>query len=212
MIVRDIMNSSLPSTAHKPLPPRHVGNTFDTIQELQQWLEARDVPLSQWGVRDRKTIYDLWTELNRGETVLADDPPHRRLHVAQVIIRRGDDILIEVEQEFQRGGRRRRERPPAEKMRPGESVVEAAVRCLEEELGVTADDVNVLVETYRQVSHEGSSQSYPGLRSRWHFHRIEAEVAGLPSTNFVTEESDSNPTDPIRRHFWAWRPEALDVP
>jgi hypothetical protein len=34
---------------------------------------------------------------------------------------------------------------------------------------------------------------------------------GLPPTDFVTDETDTNPEDPIRRHYWTWRPEALDI-
>ena len=179
---------------------------FHVERDLQHWLQEKEIDVTRWGLDAHKSLHDLWQEVVHGESRMHERTPHRSLHVTQVIVRRGDHILIEAEQEFKRGGRRRRERPPAEKMRPGETVAVASVRCLREELGVDVSRVTLRPESYWRSMFEGNPQSYPGLRTRWHFHRIEALVEGLPGVDFVTEEAADNVDDPIGRHFWEWRP------
>ena len=188
------------------LQDRQRRKQFENIDHLQRWLLHQGINTLRWGQATALTVQHLWAELLRGESIMLEQPPLRVVHVAQVIVKQDDLVLIEAEQEFKRGGRRQRQRPPAEKMKPGESVFTASLRCLEEELGILARDVTLLPETYLHHEQEGLGSSYPGLPTRWLFHRVEAQVNGLPAIPFSTQESVLNRADPVERHFWEWHP------
>lgn len=175
--------------------------------DLQAWLAVQGIDCSEWGLGTTKTVDNLWTELVKGEILLVDNPPLRVVQVVQVVIRQGSRILIEVEQEFADKRRRARHYPPSEKMAAGESYVAAAMRCLKEELDVDRPRVELLLSTYQQRVSEKDSLSYPGLKSRYLFHVVEAKVEGLPSTEFWTLEDNVEPLDPVRKHHWVWQPQ-----
>lgn len=178
---------------------------FSTVEELRQWLLRREIDLSAWDRGEAKSISDLWSEIVRGESELRDEPPRRQVEVVRVIIRRDGDTLIEARQELRGGRQRARGRPPSEKMKPGESYEETALRCLEEELGVAPQEARILPETYRRKTWEGYSSSYPGLCTQYTFHIVRAEVEGLPPNNFSTVEKTPGPGEPVARHHWIWR-------
>lgn len=179
---------------------------FSTIAELKAWLRAQGIDFGEWGSNATKTVDHLWEEISAGETQITEEPPRRLVEVARVVIRREDEILIEVGQEFVSGQIRRRNSPPSEKMRPQESYVAAARRCLAEELGIGPEESVILEESYRQKIREKESQSYPGLTTRYVIHVVEAQVPGLPEGAFCTKEAASGPRDPVERHHWAWKP------
>ncbi len=176
--------------------------------DLKRWLTAKGIDLSQWGQGPSKSVENLWDELVNGEMYLQDEPALRVVPVVQIIIRRGDYILIETIQEFADKRQRFRDHPPSEKMQPGESYLEAAKRCLREELGVTDQDIEILANTHQTKTQQRESPSYPGLRTQYLIHIVEANVAGLPETNFWTHEAEHNRTDVVKRHYWAWEAEA----
>ncbi|MBP6016460.1 MAG: NUDIX domain-containing protein [Candidatus Promineofilum sp.] len=175
---------------------------FQTPAELAAWLAAKGIDTSGWGVVASKGLADLWSEYTSGEATFQDEPPLRLIEVAETIIRRGDTVLIELEQEFDDGRRRARLVPPSEKMKPGEDPRVTALRCLREELGLAEGDV-VMGESY--VTSEGiaDAPSYPGLSTRYIFHTFEATADGLPDEDFYLENTATG--DPVRRHLWGWR-------
>jgi hypothetical protein len=116
-----------------PTPPQVKIRNLD---QLKAWLAARDIDASHWGRGAAKTIEDLWQEILNGETLLQDVPPLRIIPVARIIIRKGNKILIEVEQEFEDNRVRSRNFPPSEKLKRDETYIDAAKRCLKEELGI----------------------------------------------------------------------------
>ncbi len=116
---------------------------FQNVMELREWLERAGIDLSIWGRGGAKRIVDLWSEYERGESSFYDDPPCREVEVVQIAIRRGDALLIEVEQELNDGQRRARWRLPSEKLKQGEEPRAAVMRCLDEELGLTKSEVSV---------------------------------------------------------------------
>lgn len=175
---------------------------FQNVSELAGWLAASGVDVDSWGQGESKRLSDLWVEYESGEAAFEDDPPTRLLEVAEIIIRRGDTSLIEVEQEFSDGRRRARFVPPSEKLKPGESPLAAARRCLSEELGLTEAGVT-LDPVYKLTEGTADSPSYPGLLTRYRFHTFEAAAAGLPDEDFYRD--NAAPDDPIRRHRWGWR-------
>lgn len=175
---------------------------FQSIDELAQWLMGAGIDTARWGHGESKRLDDLWLEYVTGEASFRDAPPARLLDVAEIIIRRGDTVLIEVEQEFADGRRRARLVPPSEKMKSGEGPRGAALRCLREELGLASEDV-VLGETWITTEDAAVSPSYPGLPTRYIFRTFEATTAGLPDEDFYRE--NNAPGDPIHRQLWGWR-------
>lgn len=125
-------------------------------------------------------------------------------------------MLIESHQLLSDGTVRHRQRPLSEKMKPGESVEEAATRAVLEELGPRT--VKILPGTYVVKEEERASVSYPGLPARYVLHSVEAEVDGLTEefSEFSTEEfgegcdyddvQTAGKTVFVKKHFWKWVP------
>jgi ADP-ribose pyrophosphatase YjhB (NUDIX family) len=191
--------------------PDNVPANIRTLNELKAWLTTKSIDISQWGRGTAKTVESLWHEIVNQEVYLQDNPPLRVSSVVQVIVRKGNRILLEAEQVFDDQRRRFRDCPPSEKMRQGENYRDAALRCLNEELGVDEQSVELITSTYRQGQEETESLSYPGLRTRYILHRIEAKVAGLPATDFWTIEAARSQRDPTRKHRWVWRNQAGEI-
>ena len=177
---------------------------FQNELQLAGWLAAAGIDVGGWGRGEAKYLVDLWAEYRNGESHFVDDPPARLIGVAQVVLQRGNRVLLELAQEFADSRQRVRLRPPSEKMKPGESPRAAALRCLAEELGLGEEEVT-LSETYQVIEEEEDSPSYPGLTTRYRFHVFAATAAALPDADFARDNQAAN--DPIRRHYWGWREE-----
>ncbi len=178
---------------------------FESVDQLCRWLANQGINTSAWGVGNTKTANDFWHELVQGDSSLQLSPPLRRVHVAQILIRKNGRILIESVQEFGNGRRRFRNQVPSEKMKPNESFLTAAARCLYEELGISAGQITFNEATYSELEVDTDSISYPGLPTQYIFHRMEATVIGLPDEDFWHENASYSHGDPIKRHFWVWR-------
>lgn len=176
---------------------------FINISDLAAWLDARHITRDEWGQGEAKTIADLWSEYRSGETTFEDDPPLRRVAVVQLRLRRGDRVLVELEQKLVDGRRRARHRLPSEKMKAGESPHDAARRCLQEELGLAAGEAAIAVEP-ETTETVLDSPSYPGLPTRYVLHLIDIETDALPDGDFWRENAATG--DPVRRHRFGWRP------
>jgi hypothetical protein len=177
-----------------------------SAKELQDLLIAHRIDLSRWGRHDAKTVTDLWQELVAEEAYL-QEPPLRRIvpAVVRVIIRQGNRMLIEVQQAFRDGRTRSRGIPPSEKLRRGESYIDGALRCIEEELLVERSKVQVLEQTH-QIHHTmHRSRSYPGLHSQHTFHTVDVQVKGLPHGEFSTDEYRQDTNELSVRNYWAWQ-------
>lgn len=181
-------------------------NRFPSIHVLETWLQKNGIQYNAWGKENSKSLRNLWQELEAGEVQLNESPPLRVVEVVQIIIKRDDTILVEAEQEFVNGQRRFRNQPPSEKVKPGESVQEAATRCLKEELGLEPELISLDLASHRQHQTNTNSISYPGLPSQYNFHLLEAAVSGLPNDEFWRENLAEGNVDPVKRHRWAWRP------
>ena len=190
----------------------HITNQFETMAALRVWLIEQGIDVNMWGQGSTKSLEDLWHELICGDSCLQLKPPMRRVHVAQVLIWKHGRILIESVQEFGSGRRRFRNQVPSEKMKTGESYYQAATRCLQEELGISSGQIVFKELTYSEVEVMTDSPSYPVLPSQYIFHRIEAEVRGLPDENFWHENVSYLDGDPIKRHFWAWQKSTGNAP
>ena len=195
-----------PSAVYLDYAKNEVGlNIFQSEDQLQNWLNQVNIDTSLWGEGNAKTVSHLWDEIVCGEAAVQDSPPLRLVDVTQIIIRRGKQILMETKQELENGQVRFRNQPPSEKMKAGENYTDAALRCFHEELGVEETAVTFLHNTYTQMESETDSLSYPGLKTRYTFHIIEAIVAGLPDEDFWQENTAYGTGDPVKRHHWTWR-------
>jgi hypothetical protein len=177
---------------------------FNGPDVLADWLEAGSIDTSKWGTGTYKSIANLWDEYLQGEVSFID-PPLRVVQVVQVLVQQDGDTLREVEQVFWNGERRFRNQPPAEKIKRSESSIDAALRCLYEELGVSREQVSTLVAANEVQEVVKESPSYPGLPTRYLIQRIKARVIGLPKEDFWRENTAVGHGDPVSRHLWAWR-------
>jgi hypothetical protein len=179
---------------------------FAHTSSLEIWLKRQQVPVEAWGLGSSKSVAALWAELQSGESELTADPPRRIVSVVQIVIRRDEYVLVEAGQELEDGRQRARHRLPSEKMHPGESPEETALRGLREELGVAAEAVSFVAGSVESWQWEQDSISYPGLFTCYRYFRVEVDVAGLPAQPFSTREETSGPGEPVKRHFWEWAP------
>lgn len=185
---------------------RTLVNKFHSVHALEAWLQLKGIRYDTWGKENSKSLRNLWQELEAGEVQLKESPPLRVVEVVQIIIQRGNNILVEAEQEFMNGQRRFRNQPPSEKVKPGETIEEAACRCLQEELGLSPEAIALNLASHRQHQANTNSISYPGLPSQYNFHLLEAAVSGLPDCTFWRDNHTTDLVDPVKRHRWVWQP------
>ncbi|MGB8648654.1 MAG: NUDIX hydrolase [Anaerolineae bacterium] len=174
---------------------------IDTVEQLRAWLAAQGIDLRRWGAGHAKSVEDLWLELTEGESTLQDDPPMRMTRLVSVLIRQEDRTLVEARQTLRDERERPRSLPPSEKLKRDEPPLDAARRCLREELGIRAAEVQLVETELTRLPQD--STSYPGLATRYIVYWVEAHVGGLPETDFSTPET--SPTgDQVRDHHWIW--------
>lgn len=189
---------------------RSIVITFPEQSALEIWLTRNGIDISIWGTGNSKTLTDLWNELLAGEIILHEYPPLRIVNVVQVIIRQNGRILVETEQVLRNGRKRHRNQPPAEKFKPGETYREAAIRCLEEEIGINKQFITIYPSTHRQIKSYSHSYSYPGLPSLYNLNIVEATVQELPIADFWRDnQTSTDGGDPVRKHRWGWREESI---
>ena len=167
-----------------------------TVESLTAWLLKHGV--NPEDNPEVKTLSELATEVDRGETTLDvkdDGTAVRRVKVLRLLIRNdANKILIEAKQVWSDGRVRFRGTPLSEKMIANEEILVAATRAVEEELGSCLKPWYELFLDESSIAHTktgyGKSNSYPGLRSQYHFVTMDARVTGLPKA--VAPETDEN--------------------
>ncbi|KAI3958745.1 hypothetical protein MKX01_023421 [Papaver californicum] len=194
--------------------------SFSSPNSLSNWLKSRlpSDSFASWGIKSgTKNVHNLWLEISEGETSLLDSiPPIRTVNVVSVrIIDENGRILLESKQELSDGTHRERNRPLSEKMKPDESVEEAVLRAIKEELGsVIENDLSSVVQidtdSYKKKIEERVSISYPGLPACYVLHTVDAFVQGLPNEEFCSEEEEyiglgaAGKAVNVKKHFWKW--------
>lgn len=173
-------------------------------EELRSFLQEQGIPLDQWGQGQAKYVASLWKELEAGESKLTAAPLRRRVETVSLIIRRGEKMLIETEQQLSDGRTRTRHIPPSEKLQRGEHFLDATYRGLEEELSIPPDQAIVKLDTYRKRTVQQLSKSYPGLVTEYHIHTVEVDVPSLPHHRFSTLEPSLSTDTVAKAHIWDW--------
>jgi len=144
------------------------------VNELMNYLSKYSIPFSKWGTGKSKTIEDLHDELINKECSIIEDGDSitRIIEFVGIKVYYRDDkgdiyFLKEDRQEFNDGRTRRRNMPTsvAEKMKYGESPLIAGVRGIKEELNVDVSSSQLTKK--KDIRYNGSSLSYPGLRSKY---------------------------------------------
>mmetsp|Transcript_22305 Transcript_22305/g.56751 ORF Transcript_22305/g.56751 Transcript_22305/m.56751 type:complete len:244 (-) Transcript_22305:867-1598(-) len=179
-----------------------------SVNELEAWLVQNGVDTSQYGRQLAKTVADLLEEQSKSESILdvVDGRAQRIVRVLSMHIRNNrGQILYEDEQILPDGRSRRRNVTVSEKLIADESWKDAVPRAVREELGTVLPpdyEISVQEETYRQLEEYSASMSYPGLLTRYIFHRVNARVTGLPQGAFETREERPGGQLITR---WVWR-------
>jgi FMN phosphatase YigB (HAD superfamily) len=180
--------------------------------ELRALLSSHGVDTSQWGAGSNKTLNQLWEEIESGETELVASKQAliRKVKVVSIDVRFMDDStgslkksrLFETKQEFSDGRQRERNRwGVREKMKPGEEVLDAVRRALQEELGIElSEDVAGRLITVGQTIVVKESRSYSGLQSQFEIHQF---VIHLNSEEFSHEGYVERQED--KSTFFEWR-------
>lgn len=182
-----------------------------TERELQAWLQEQGgVDTTQYGKGQAKTVVELLDEVQNRESVLEIEGG-KALRIVNVlslhILNSRGQVLFEEEQVLPDGRARRRGVPVSEKIIADEPWVQATARAVREELGSALPDgyqVTLFEDTYFSRTEYSNSRSYPGLLTKYIFHRAKAKVSGLPETSFSTVEPRPNGGQLLTR--WVWRP------
>ena len=178
---------------------------FANQEDLARWLAKKGIDTRSWGKGSYKSIANLWDEYLAGEVAFEECPSMRVVRVVQILLRQNGDILLEIEQEFRNGERRQRNQPPSEKIKGDENGLDAALRCLQEELELSREQIDALRVDEEREELIVDSPSYPGLPTRYTFQKIWAHVSGLPQEDFWRENKAAQEGDPVHRHLWGWR-------
>ncbi|GFR51035.1 hypothetical protein Agub_g13363 [Astrephomene gubernaculifera] len=163
--------------------------------ELQRWLEQGGVDTAAYGQGMAKTVHELFDEVSKQESVLELEGG-RALRIVNVlslhILNSRGQILFEDEQVLPDGRSRRRNVPVSEKMVGEEPWTAALHRAVREELSSALPEdyqVTLLDNSYFLRTEYSSSMSYPGLLTKYIFHRVKARVSGIPESPFSTVEA-----------------------
>ncbi|KAG2493574.1 hypothetical protein HYH03_008093 [Edaphochlamys debaryana] len=162
--------------------------------ELQSWLEQGGVDTNVYGKGMAKTVDDLFDEVSKQESILEFEGG-KALRIVNVlslhILNSRGQILFEDEQVLPDGRSRRRNVPVSEKMVVNEPWHVALHRAVAEELSSALPpdyEVTYYKDSYFLRTEYSSSMSYPGLLTKYVFHRVKAHVTGIPDGPFSTTE------------------------
>mmetsp|Transcript_691 Transcript_691/g.2077 ORF Transcript_691/g.2077 Transcript_691/m.2077 type:complete len:310 (-) Transcript_691:201-1130(-) len=180
-----------------------------TVGELENWLQQAGLDTSAYGTPPAKSIAELLEEVELGESLLqiVEGNLVRVVSVLNVFIKnKNGEVLMEEHQVRPCGTVRARGLPLSEKLKAGEDWHPAVHRAIHEELGSVLPDnpkIEIMSHTYRMAVETRTSNSYPGLHSQYHCHRVYATVEGLPQTQrFVSTEPRPNG---ILQNHWIWQ-------
>lgn len=178
---------------------------FPSVEILHQWLLTLSLNLESWNKGQAKSVGHLFDEIINGESSIQLKPPLRVVNVVQVLVSQDGKYLLELEQELDDKRTRKRNIPPSEKMIPGENCLNAARRCLLEELQIADKEIEILSQDCKPIIRYRKSRSYPGLKTKYCIYRVKVFVKNLPAEGFWTEEKTNHAEkEIIRRFYWGW--------
>lgn len=153
--------------------------SFQSVQDLENYLRYFNIPISSWGTGKAKNLEDLYQELldNECQIIQSGESLHRIIEFVGIKVFYKDNegniySLKEDRQEFNDGRIRKRNMPTsvAEKIKLGESPTVSAIRGLKEELGIVVSSSKIT--NHQELNYNGSSMSYPGLITKYKGHQF----------------------------------------
>lgn len=190
-------------------------NHFASADQLETWLAQHAIDVSAYGKGQAKTVAQLWQEVEEGECffTIPGSNVTRCVDVALVYIKNSNNKVLQEEYQIMPNGvKRARDVPLAEKIKDGETWQAAVVRAVKEELGSVLPlnpQVTIDESSHTKLEDVAVSRSYPGLQSKYTVHKVQVQVAGLPSADrFVTTEEKP---DGVMENHWLWTSEMTVV-
>jgi len=171
---------------------------------LVDLLQSKSIDISKWGKGIFKSVDNLFDEIRKSDCILTDEPT-RIISIAVIKIIRENNILIEQSQKMRNGIFRLRNKLPREKIKIGESIKHAAIRCLNEELNISNNDFRILSIKEEPKVFLKESDSYPELITKYNQYDVSVQAKSLPLNDFSTNEKGEE-HDPVEIHFWRWVP------
>jgi hypothetical protein len=177
---------------------------INSLAAMKQVLQDHHIDFSGWGAGEAKTLSHLFTEIAENETALVVDDSGQLLRkvdcIGLKIYHTNDEgkrfLLTEQKQVFTDGRVRSRqlEVSLAEKMAVGESPVIAAIRGLQEELGVKADINGLTGMMFEPVVDTRISTSYPNLWSQYTIINFDVKLTNkqYEPTGYVEVQKDKS--------------------
>jgi len=166
--------------------------------DLKQILQSHGVPVEKWGMKMAKTVNHLQKEIDSKECYIEylDDELVRFVEFVGVNVTYKGKILKEDRQKFKDGRVRKRQMSSSvsEKMIKGEDPFIAAMRGIEEEIGVTISRDQLKNHKKLNYYDNSVSKSYPGLKSKYKGHKFECELTDdqYDPDGYVEIQEDKN--------------------
>jgi len=137
-------------------------------KQLIEYLQARDVDVSQFGEGKAKSIQDISKELIKGDSILMEDENGKVRRVVEVVAVRiinseTQGLLVQTEQEHSDGSKSIVNRLPQAKRRSDENLLHTVWRILKGTLKMDLIHTDLDVNSVMVIEAEKDSASYPGL-------------------------------------------------
>src|SRR5574343_197808 len=156
-------------------------NSIKSIEDLKSLLDEYGINSDNWGKSaGSKHINSLYNEIKNKECTIeiVNGLPMRNVEVATVDVTYKGRKLKEDYQQFTDGRTRKRynQSSCSEKMHLGEMHLDAAIRCLREELGIEDIKASQLRNYRKEEVGPKDSMSYPGLQTYAVGHKYDIEL------------------------------------
>ena len=187
------------------------------IQELQQKLNQYGISTEKWNSTfGNKNIEKLLKEIKSGDSILMEENNtiYRSVKVANVVILSDNEQYRLVEKAHLNKNKElikeRGNNVLSEKMEPNETLTNAIIRGVKEELGEKYSKNILFLDEEKAIikNMEKSSYSYPGLKARYSFYEKTIKIPLLtldfpPPSSFETTELNSDGN--FKRYIvWEW--------
>ena len=176
--------------------------TIQSVSDLIILLNANGIDASSWGRAGFKSLENLYSEIINGDCLISEDAI-RQISIAVIRIELDGFLLYENGQRLRNGYYRERKKLPREKIKLGENINSATIRCMSEELRLGVDDFKVISINEDAQIYLKNSASYPNLNTRYKQYDVVVETDALPFEDFSTKES-GDIYDPVEVHYWKW--------